>query len=283
MATPNYVISLGSLSIPVEVTPAARDAVGGVRFRTLHRACAEAGRGGEAGQRTYCKTCGLDLGRDDLVKGVPAGRGAWALIEPAALEALDVEPCTVMEVRTFVRLGDVDPVYLGASSWLTPLDAAAAKAYTLLRAAMRRRKRAAIVRYVRAQRDRVGLVRPLSTALMLHELWPAEEIQPPPPWQPAELAEAELALAEGLVAAAEGRFDPRAFHDRRGQQVRALVAAALEDPVVTVAPSSALPAAMPDLMAALQQSVAALKARGQGAATRTRKPEPRQPVAAEAD
>lgn len=262
--TPSYFLSLGVLTIPVKSKPAAREVR--VELKNLHRACTEAGKVGETGSKTYCKACGLDVGRGDLVKGYAKGPGEYAVIDPATLEALDVESSKVMEIRAFVPLAEVDPVYLGESNWLAPNDQAAAKAFALLREAMRKRKRAAIVQYVQSAREKIGLIRPVGDGLMLHEMWYADEIRPlEMPVKPVELAKEELALAEKLVAAAEGSFDMSQFTDRRRQQLQEIVAAALEGKTVKIEPVAKPATPVPDLMAALQQSVAELEARGKSA------------------
>ena len=64
-----------------------------------------------------------------------------------------------MEVQAFVPLDGVDPVVLEKANHLGPVDPATAKAFCLLREAMKKTARAAVVQYTASGRERIGLVR----------------------------------------------------------------------------------------------------------------------------
>lgn len=262
MAASAYVMRCGVLTIAVKMVPAARGARLGLR--NVHRTCAEAGRGGELGTRTYCRACGAEVGVGDLAKACPNGDG-WVLVDPAALSAVPAEASRVMEVRGFVRLAEVDSVWMAASSWLVPADEAAVRPWALLRAAMARRKRGAWVRYVQAGRRKDGLVRPTGLGLLLHELFSREEVRLPQPVAGPEPDPEELRLAERLVAAAAVGFAPEELRDERQRRLQELVAEALGRPW-QVAPGPEEPG--PDVARALRESIAALQGRGRKSGVR---------------
>ena len=164
MATPSFFITLGVLTIPVKAEAAARNKT--IGFRNLHGKC-----GATMSSQSLCVTCNEVVPKDLQVKGYPLGRDQFVKIDPKQIDALDVENTKAMEIKAFVPMKDVDAVYLGASSFLQPVDQPAAKAFELLRQAMAKRGRAALVQYVDSSREKLGLIRVYDGCLMLHEMF----------------------------------------------------------------------------------------------------------------
>src|SRR4030095_14376242 len=106
--------------------------------------------------QSFCVGCQVVVAKDDQVKGYPLGRDQFVKIDPAAIDALDVENAKGMEIKAFVPMKDVDAVYLGKSNFLHPVDQPAAKAFELLRQAMAKRDRAAIGQYLQPNPANVG-------------------------------------------------------------------------------------------------------------------------------
>jgi DNA end-binding protein Ku len=249
MPTPSFFLTLGMLTIPVKSEAAARDKA--IGFRNLHSKC-----GATMTSQSFCAGCQEVVPKDQQVKGYPLGRDQFVKIDPQQIEALDVENTKAMEIRAFVAMKDVDAVYLGKSNFLQPVDQPAAKAFELLRQAMAKRGRAAIVQYIESNRDKLGLVRVYDHCLMLHEMFYEDEVRSAETRvKPVTVAPQELALAVKLVKAAEGKFGIGGYTDTRRAQIEQIVAAQLEGqpPPVIQAPVKPLMAA--DLMAALAASV----------------------------
>jgi DNA end-binding protein Ku len=254
MATPSFFLTLGVLTIPVKAEAAARDKT--IGFRNLHGKC-----GSTMNSQSLCVACQEVVPKDQQVKGYPLGRDQFVKIDPKAIEALDVENTKAMEIRAFVPMKDVDAVYLGASSFLHPVDQPATKAFELLRQAMAKRGRAALVQYVDSSREKLGLVRVYNGCLMLHEMFYEDEVRvAETKVKPVTVAPQELDLAVKLVKAAESKFEISGYTDTRRGQIEQIIAAQLEGqpaPVIE-APKGLPPVA--DLMAALKASVEKLEA-----------------------
>src|SRR6059036_191746 len=146
MPTPSFFLMLGMLMIPVKSEAAARDKA--IGFRNLHSKC-----GATMTSQSFCTGCQEIVPKDQQVKGYPLGRDQFVKIDPQQIEALDVENTKAMEIKAFVPMKDVDAVYLGKSNFLHPVDQPAAKAFELLRRAMAKRDRAAIVQYIESSRE----------------------------------------------------------------------------------------------------------------------------------
>jgi len=210
MATPSFFLTLGVLTIPVKAEAAARDKT--ISFRNLHNKC-----GSTMSSQSLCVACQEVVPKDQQVRGYPLGRDQFVKIDPKQIDALDVENTKAMEIRAFVPMKDVDAVYLGASSFLHPVDQPAAKAFELLRQAMAKRDRAAIVQYVSSSREKLGLIRVYDGCLMLHEMFYEDEVrEAEAKTKPVTVAPQELELALKLVKAAEGKFEISGYTDPPG-------------------------------------------------------------------
>jgi DNA end-binding protein Ku len=275
VATPSFFLTLGVLTIPVKAEAAARDKT--ISFRNLHGAC-----GGTMQSQSYCAACQAVVPRDQQVKGYPLGKDQYVTVAPQAIEALDVENTKAMEIRAFVPMKEVDPVFLGASSYLQPVDQPAAKAFALLHAAMKKRDRAAVVQYVQSSREKLGLLRVVDGCLMLHEMFYGDEVRAlEARTKPVEIKPEELELALKLVKAAEAKFDVSGYSDTRRGQIEEIIAAQLEgkEPPAIQAPKHLPPVA--DLMAALKASVEKVEAEKAPAAKKPAKKAAKKAEAAE--
>ncbi|MFB7234963.1 Ku protein [Streptomyces sp. NPDC056269] len=76
-----------------------------------------------------------------------------------------------VEVVAFIDAESVDPVAFGAGDYYArPKDEVAAKPYTLLREALSRTDKVAVVKYALRGRERLGLLRPVGEALSIQGL-----------------------------------------------------------------------------------------------------------------
>jgi DNA end-binding protein Ku len=249
MPTPSFFLMLGVLTIPVKSEAAARDKP--IGFRNLHGKC-----GSTMASQSFCAGCQVVVAKDDQVKGYPLGRDQFVKIDPASIDALDVENTKGMEIKAFVPMKDVDAVYLGKSNFLQPVDQPAAKAFELLRQAMAKRDRAAIVQYIESNREKLGLIRVYDHCLMLHEMFYQDEVRTAKTKvKPVTVAPQELELAVKLVKAVEGKFELGGYTDTRRAQIEQIVAAQLEGQPAPVIQAPVKPLMAADLMAALAASV----------------------------
>jgi DNA end-binding protein Ku len=230
----------------------------------LHAPCAQKGLEATRSQQFTCNACGGIVSKEETVKGYKDPNGRYLLFTPAELEALAAEKTKEMELLRFVPANHVDPLYFGNADFLGPVDPLSMKGLALLRGAMQDTDRQAIVAYKGTNRDKIGLIRPFGTALMLHELYfPAEvrtfEGQARVPITPVTISPQEHDLAIQLVqASAAAAFDLSDLKD--GYETRLTDAIAAKVQGVPLAVVEAAPRAqVVDLVAALQASLAARK------------------------
>src|SRR5207248_10412356 len=117
----------------------------------------------------------------------------------ADFEAADVEATQTIGIRDFVVAAEIPPVYFEQPYCLEPA-ATGAKAYALLREALRRSGRVGVATVVLRQREHLAAVKVADAALVLttmrfaHEIVPATELNVPRGDAGLDRREVDLAL-----------------------------------------------------------------------------------------
>src|SRR5262245_41464284 len=161
-----------------------------------------------------------------------------------------------MEILEFVKLDEMDPLYLDASYYLAPEDAGL-KAYTLLMDAMKESGYGAIAKLTMHQREHIVIVRPGSKGMTLHTMFYSNEIRAAEsmPTGKIEVKAPERKLALQLIESLAAPFQPEKYRDQYQDNVRAMIAAKLKGQEVTEVAQPHL-APVIDLMEALKKSLA---------------------------
>ena len=262
----NGSINFGLVNIPIGLAVAQQRK--DVSFRTLHREC-----GTPIKQKRWCPVHERDVEADELVKGWEFAKGQYVLVEESDLEAVALARSQSIDIKKFVDLEDVDPIYFDRAYYLAPADAAAQRRpYVLLLRAMQEANVAAIGKFVLWGKENLCLIRPLGESLALETLYYAEDIRARDEIDEAvgetEVQEPELEMARQLVASLVGEFDSEEFVNEYRGELKAMLEAKLAGEEI-VAPEQPAPAQVVDLMEALKESVA--QARKQKAAPAEKK------------
>lgn len=243
-------ITFGLISIPVRLFSAARNER--VSFNQLHKACNSRLR-----QPLFCPGCNRMVERTEVVKGYEYEKEQYVLVEDAELEKVAPPSARTMEILEFVKLAEVDPIYLDASYLAVPEDAGR-KAYHLLVHTMQDSGYAAIAKLTMHKREFTVLLRPRANGLTLHTIFYPNEIHQVAEYGQTDQAEVkaqELKLAEQLVSSLAAEFDPQKYRDEYHDRVKSLIEAKLQGKEVAAAPEPHL-APVIDLMEALKKSLA---------------------------
>jgi len=272
----NGSLSFGLVSIPVGLAPATKPAArqSDVSFRLLHREC-----GTPIKQKRWCPQHDREVGPDEIVKGWEVAKGQFVLVEESDLEALErSDDSRSIEITQFVRIEDVDPIFFDRTYFLVPGQAPAQRRpYALLLEAMKETGAAALGRFVRSGRESLCLVRARGDALVLETLFLAEDVYSQAEIDEAvadvDVKEAELQLAQQVIAGLEAPFEPEALVSEYRRDLRALLEAKLKGEEIAVPEEEPTEAPVVDLMEALRASVAAASSKDDGtkAAARPRK------------
>jgi DNA end-binding protein Ku len=147
--------------------------------------------------------------------------------------------------------------------WVVPV-AGAAKAYQLMHRAMLESQRVAIGRVVLRQKGHLVALRPHGDLLTMETMIYADEVVSPESLDDAagaadgKVAAKELQVARQLIEMLSGPFEPERYRDDYRDAVLAMIERKVAGEEIAVAPTPAPAEAAPDLMAALQASIAAV-------------------------
>jgi DNA end-binding protein Ku len=201
---------------------------------------------------------------EEIVKGYEITPDHYVLIAPEELEALDPKATKTIDVEDFVDLADIDPIYYDHSYYLAP-STGGAKAYRLLLDAMRESGKVGIGLVVLRSKQQLCALRPTGDVLALSTMLFGDEVLSPDRLDEleaiddAEASPRELKMAEQLIESLSTEFDPSKYHDEYRERVLELIEKKAAGEEIAVQPEAEEPEAAPDLMAALEASLAALK------------------------
>jgi DNA end-binding protein Ku len=262
-------ISFGLVNVPIKLYSAVSKKT--VRFHQLN---------GETGSRIAQKrvdsVTGEEVPYENLVKGYELTKDRYVLINPDELEALEPEKSRTIDIEDFVDLADIDPVYYDHPYYLVP-DKGAAKAYGLLLNAMEASEKVAIARVVLRSKEQLVAIRPAGDLLMMEtmifhdEVVPHDDLDDLPDSKDLKVSEREVKMAQQLIDSLSGEFEPEKYHDEYREKVLDLIERKASGEEIVVQPEAPEPAKVPDLMAALEASLAAVKS-GDGDEPAKKKP-----------
>jgi DNA end-binding protein Ku len=249
-------ISFGLVNVPVKLYSATSPK--SVRFHQL-----SGKTGARIRQKRVDPTTDEEVPYEDIVKGYEITPDHYVLISNEELEALDPKATRTIDIEEFVDLADIDPIYYDHSYYLAPA-AGGAKAYRLLVDAMRESGKVGIGRVVLRSKQQLCALRPTGEALTLSTMLFGDEVLSPDRLDElesvneAEASERELSMAQQLIDSLSSDFEPDKYHDEYRERVLNLIERKAAGEEIAIQPQAEEPAAAPDLMAALEASLAAV-------------------------
>ena len=250
-------IQFGLVTIPVKLYLATESK--GVSFNMLHGSCL-----GRIQMKTYCPTDDAFIERSDTVRGYEVSSGQYVVVTDGDLASVPLKTVRSIEIEQFVPVDAESEAtrFVKQSYYLEP-EPIARKAFYLLKQVLAERGLRAIAKIVLKDREQLASLDPIASTMLLSTLyWPDEirstaELTLPEP--DVQIKPAERAIAEQLIDAMTGEFNRSAYHDEYREALMAIVEAKAAGAEIAE-PAEAPTAAVTDLMAALEASVAAARA-----------------------
>ncbi|HTR74589.1 MAG TPA: Ku protein [Solirubrobacterales bacterium] len=248
-------ISFGLLNVPVRMYSA-------VARRNIALREIRASDSARIKHRRIAEGTDEEVPYEEIIKAYELTPGQYVPLTKAEMEALAPEKTRAIDVQDFVDLDEIDPMYFDSPYYLGPADGAE-KAYSLLARALASSGKVAIARFVLRNKEHLAAIRSNGTLLTLttmrfaDEVVPAEELEILPE-QAAKPARREQEMAEQLIDSLSTEFDPAAYTDEYREQLLALIERKAEGKEIVATEAEAPEATRtPDLMAALEASIAA--------------------------
>jgi DNA end-binding protein Ku len=206
---------------------------------------------------------------DEIIKAYELTPGQYVTLTKDEMKALAPEKTRAISVQDFVDLAEIDPMYFDSPYYLGPADGAE-KAYSLLAKAMKASGKVAIARFVLRSKENLAAIRSDGNVLTLTTMRFADEVVPVDeleilPDKASKPAKREQEMAEQLIDSLSTDFKPDDYHDEYREQLLALIEKKAEGKEIVASDAEAPKATKaPDLMAALEESIAAVAGKGKG-------------------
>jgi len=250
-------ISFGLVTVPVKLSPAVRRQ--NISFHQLHSS-----DGARVQHRRFCSEEEREIPNEEIVRGYEIEGGRYVTVTDEEIERLDPDRTHTIDIERFVDLGEIDPLLYGSSYYALPDGEVAAKPYELLRRAMDQSGRVAIGRVVIRTKEHLAALRPtgdlltVSTMLFPDEVVARDQVELPE--SRGEASDSEVKMACQLVDSLSGEFEPESYRDTYRERVLELIESKARGEEIVVTPAAERAEPAPDLMAALEASIA--RARG---------------------
>jgi DNA end-binding protein Ku len=252
-------ISFGLLNVPVRLYSAVSRK--NVSFRELRES-----DGTRIRHKRVAESDGKEVPYEEIVKGYEIAPEQYVVLTRDELEELDPKKTKAIEIQDFVDLDEIDPIYFDHPYYLGP-DKGAEKPYALLVKAMADAHKVAVARFVLRNRESLAAIRPMDNVLTMATMRFADEVVSPEelgedaiPENGRKLDKREVDMAKQLIEQLSGKFDPEKYRDEYREELLDLIERkAKGEEVVASVSEEPQPTKAPDLMAALEESLAAVK------------------------
>ncbi len=200
-------IQFGLVTIPVKLYLATESK--GVSFNMLHKTDLS-----RIQMKIYCPVDDDVISRGDTVKGFEYAPGQYVVVTDEDLESVPLKTVRSIEIEQFTERAEVDDgavKFVKQAYYLEP-DAIGRKAFYLLKDVLEDKRLTAICKVVIKDREALAAIDPFAKTMLLTTLhWPDEirslaELDLPA--EEPEIKAAERKMAEQLIEAMTGTFDP---------------------------------------------------------------------------
>jgi DNA end-binding protein Ku len=253
-------ISFGLLNVPVKLYSAVSKQT--VRFRELRE-----DDGARIRHKRVAESDGKEVPYEKIVKGYEYAPDQYVVLTREELADLDPKKTRAIEIQDFVDLDDIDPIYFEQPYYLGP-DKGAAKAYALLVQAMKESRKVAVARFVLRNKEHLAAIRPMDDVLTLATMRFHDEVSSPQDLdgevfedeKPKKPDKRELEMAKQLIDSLTTDFKANKYRDEYREELLSLLEHKAAGKEVVSAPTEEpKPTKAPDLMAALEESLAAVR------------------------
>jgi DNA end-binding protein Ku len=213
-------ISFGLVHIPVTLHSATAE--NRMKFNLLHKDTMA-----PVGNRQVNKATGESMAREEVVKGFEVEKDQFVVLTPDEIKEAMPRSTQTIDIEAFVALEQIPAVFFHKPYYVAPAGKGGQKPFTLLRETLERTGKAGIARVVIATKQHLAALIPSDRGLVLSLLRWSDEVRDtaglPWPDEDVTVSAAELKMAEQLVDAMAGDWQPDLFHDEFREKLMELV------------------------------------------------------------
>lgn len=251
-------VQFGLVTIPVKLYLATESK--GISFNMLHKDDLS-----RIQMKVWCPVEDEAISRSETVKGYEYAPGQYVVVTDEDLEKVPLKTVRSIEIEQFTKAERDDAAvrFVKSAYYLEP-DKVGRKAFNLLKTVLEREGLTAICKVVIKDREALAALDPFGKTMLMTTLhWP-DEIRATDELdlgdEEYDFKPAELAMANQLVSAMTGEFDPAQYKDEYREALEAVIEAKVEGKETVEVEEPEEGGKLIDLMAALEASVSAAKA-----------------------
>ncbi len=250
-------IAFGLINIPVKLFTATQE----------HELAFNQLRKGDLSRIKYMRVAandGQEVPYEDIVKGYEIEEGVYVVIDDDDIKKAAPKKTQTIEILSFANEDEIDSTYFEKPYYLAP-EKNAARAYVLLREALKKSKKVAVAKFVLRTKENLAILKPEGDALILDQIRFQSELREPDnlslPGKDA-MSDKELDLALSLVNQLTESFNPAQYKDTFTAELKNIIEQKAKGIDITAMAAQA-PAATgeEDLLASLRASLEASKAK----------------------
>ena len=249
------VIGFGLVSIPVKLYSAIESKT--TSFHQIHSECNT-----QIKEVRWCPACDRKVEWSEIVKGYEYEKGKFVPLTEEDMAKLPLSSKNTINVNSFVKLEQIDPIYFEKSYFIEP-DKKAEHAFALLSQALEKKEMVGIASITLRSRERLCMLRPSGQSILMSTLYYPNELR-------LDLAQSgpevkippkELELANHLIDMLADDFKPEQYTDHYREALNSLLEAKVEGLPVSEESEAAPGGRVLDLMASLQASLERAKSK----------------------
>jgi len=246
-------LSFGLVNVPVALFSAARDL--DLHFNQLHEKDAA-----RIETRRFCSEEDREIALEEIGHAYDLDGGKTVVVTDEDLEAVAPRKTRTIDIEAFVDLDEIDPVFFDHPYWLAPTGESEGprRAYQLLVEAMGRSERVALGRFVMRTKEYLVAVQVRDERLSLTTMLFGDEIRPAKDIETGGTKPAAKALdrAVQLIEALSADWDPGDWKDCYRARLEDIIDRKRKGKRISAPKPQKEPSPVPDLMAALERSLA---------------------------
>jgi len=246
-------LSFGLVNVPVALFSAVRDQ--DLHFHQLHEK-----DGARIETRRFCAEEDKEVPLDAIGHAYDLDDGKTVVVTDEDLEAVAPRKTRTIDIEAFVDADEIDPIAFDHPYFLAPTGDAEGprRAYQLLVEVMEQTGRLAIGRFVMRAKEYLVAIEVRDERLALTTMRFADEVRSADGIDTGgkKPAKAQLDQAVALVEALAADWDPSAWKDCYRKRLEDVIARKRKGRKISAPEPAREPAPVPDLMAALERSLA---------------------------
>jgi DNA end-binding protein Ku len=174
-----------------------------------------------------CRADGKEVPWEDIVRGYEYQEGDYVILEKEDFEKANVEKTHIIEITSFVHEEEIDSIFFEKPYFLAP-QKSGAKAYSLLREALKQAKVVGVGSFVLRNREHLTVIKPYGDILVLNQLRYHDEIRDYKDLNlPAKtlVGEEEIKMAQKLIKQLTKKFKPTQYEDTYLRDLKKIIEA----------------------------------------------------------